>query len=355
MNRQLGKLGLLAFLLITFGLGLAMRWELLTGWLTGHGFSYAAVRHAHSHAGYYGVLVLPWLWALQREKCQIPNALIYAYAVIALATSLFFIPFGYNALTIALSTLVLAGWLSAAVFAFRHRTNPASWLAPTPWAIMIAAAIIPPIAVLDSRNPALSAALAHLFLGVLLLGVFVPTAFSLTRLRRRRSTMLYLVSACLAAGVFAFRDAFGLAAPALLAVYAWWVWDATKEARPHLRILWGALSLGLILEGFLPAFQTYAVRIAGIHFAILGPVLVSFAMALGIRTNRTLGTLYAASLGAMLASIAWGPLLFGASAMLWTAVASTSYVLAACAVVIRHWSQLDSPPRPVTDVLEFSD
>lgn len=300
-----------AFALGTVALGLALRWEFVTGALGAAGFNFAFLRHAHSHGGYYGVLLLPWMWAITRNA-RLPRGFFALYAAVAAVAALAFIPYGYNALTITLATAVWGAWAWAGVASLRARSAAGTWLAETPWAVFAASVLIPFVGATARTRPELSTALVHFFLGALLLAVFVPMALAFSRAPLLRPRWLLVVTALAAAGAAAFDTAPG--AGVAMAVFGVALARAAWPLPWPRRVLWLAAALGFAAAGVDARFRGQDARIAGMHFTILGPVLLSLAEGLGLRLRRGLEPVYAASVFAMAGSIVGSPLLFPAHA-----------------------------------------
>lgn len=318
------------FLAGTVLLGLILRWEYGTGWLSGLGFSFAHVRHAHSHAGYYGVLVLPSLWALRRRGLVVPLVILRGYVWSAALASILFAFMGYAWPTIVLSTLILGVWVFIAVRWWRAcGLSQGSWFDLVPWGVIAGGLIVPAIAVTARRDPALSVQLAHFFLALLLLGGFVPSAFGLLGVRRRIPLALAMAAVVGGAAAISFARFELWLFPALVALA--WVYLAAilGSAVPRfLKANW--LLLILFLPGAVFDFgDANNVRIAGIHFTVLGPVALTFLYAaIPVTARPGVGwlLLYHGSLGAMLASIIVAPMLVPAHATWWTAALSTVFV-----------------------------
>lgn len=309
-----------AFALGTVALGLALRWEFVTGTLGAAGFSFAFLRHAHSHGGYYGVLLLPWMWAIT-HGALLPRRFFTSYAAVAAVAAVAFIPFGYNALTITLATAVWVAWAWAGVACLRAGSARGGWLAETPWAVFAASVLIPAVGATARKHPELSASLVHFFLGALLLGVFVPMALAFSRAPKLRPPWLLVVTALGAAGAAAFDTLPG--AGAVLALFGLVLAAAARPLRGLRRGLWLAAAAGFVASGLDPRFRGAEARIAGMHLMILGPVLLALADGLGFKLRRGVEPAYAASVFAMAGSIAGSPLIWPAQAALVTAVVST--------------------------------
>jgi hypothetical protein len=319
------------FLAGTVTLGLLLRWEFVTGFLTELGFSFAHVRHSHSHAGYYGVLVLPSLWALRRRGLIVPQPLLLGYVGSAALASLLFAFMGYAWPTITLSTFILGVWIFIAVRWWRNcGISQNSWFDVVPWGVVCGGLVVPAIAVSASRNPELSLQLAHFFLALLLLGGFVPAAFGLFGVRRRIPLAGVIAAVVGGAAALAFRllDLYMLP---LLLFLAWVYITAVVGSKVPALLKLDWLLLVLFLPG--AAFDlgdANNLRIAGIHYTVLGPVALTFLYA-ALPESAYPGngwlTLYHATLGAMLLAIVAAPALIPGMAAMAVAGVSTLYVL----------------------------
>ena len=271
-----------AFLLLTVLLGLGLRWEFVTGWFSRQGIFFPDLRHAHSHAGYYGVLVLA-LWAAMRaEGLYIFHRWgLLLYGGLSAASVGLFAFHGYSPTTIVLSTLILGYWLVAAWMQIRSRTGAISWLDVAPWNMMVGATLVIPIALTASSEPAFSASLAHLFVTLLLLGVFVPAAWAALGIARRTSRMFFSIFALGASLFFAFPEESGFLGQVFVVGYAIAILNVGVRRRLGwiARVYWILFAVGVGAAVGWEPLMDYRTRIAAIHFVILGPVLTSFVNA----------------------------------------------------------------------------
>lgn len=255
---------------------------------------FAELRHAHSHLGYYGVL-FPLVWAAAAQRGPRPpgRALLAGYGLAVLAATLGFAAEGYGRPAIIASTVVLGVWLHTAVRALPELARPRSWWFPASPSVLVAALSIPAVALNLSRAPALAAELVRLFLVVLLFGLIVPAALAVRRAPAPPMPLWLLgtLGAGLSLGPWPEVPArLGMAMLGGLVLQAGLRLDAAAD----LRASWGLLGLGLLLlaSGLLP--NSHAVAIAGLHFAILGPVLLSLGRPLCPRGPRAWCWLYEA-------------------------------------------------------------
>lgn len=322
-----------AFLVMTVLLGLGLRWEFVTGWFSSQGIHFPDLRHAHSHAGYYGVLIVA-LWAGMRLEGLYVFARwgLWSYAAVSAAAVGIFLFQGYIAATIVLSTVVLGYWLLAAWLQIRSRTGATSWLDVAPWNLVIGAAMVVPIALMAGRNPLLSASLAHLFVTVLLLGVFIPASWAALGIARRTSVVFFTIFALGASLHVAFPEESGFLGLVFLGGYGIAVLNIAMRRRLGWvgRLYWLAFAIAIGATVLWEPLIDYRSRIAGIHFVILGPVLTSYVNAFWkVRTwsARLFTGCYHVLLIAMTLSI-FRPEWFGvANALELTAWLSTLFVV----------------------------
>lgn len=245
----------------------------------------ANLRRAHSHLGYYGVLFpLAW-WAWQRAGQRTPGPrLTAAYAAATLAGTLGFADAGYALVAIATSTFVLGVWLHGAwglrgtlrgALSRRHT----SWWAPAIPAIVLSAIAIPGVAATLRRAPMLSADLVQGFLTLLLFGVAMPAALSRAGAPApdSRAWTLGVVGAALLLGPWP-----GLVAGALTMLLAWQIVYAAWRLRGawDLRALWALTGMALPPLALGIVAESHGLAVAGLHFVVLGPVLLQLAPAL---------------------------------------------------------------------------
>ena len=126
-------------------LGVALRLDLASGAVTALGLDFADVRHAHSHLGFYGFLTLAWWLVLrEREALSWPRWLVPGHLAVVFVATALFARAGYDATTIALSTVVALSWLYVAVRSRRVK----GWLSLAPWGVLAGTLLIPAIAVM---------------------------------------------------------------------------------------------------------------------------------------------------------------------------------------------------------------
>lgn len=321
------------FLVATVLLGLAMRWDMVTGWMTSWGLLFPNARHAHSHAGFYGVLTLGWWAVCQQSSMPVMGRTGVAVHVAASSlASLLFAVMGYRVPTIVLSTVVASCWVLAAVRILQQPKQPQRWMSCVPWGVFLGVMLVPPIAVTASKHPLLSRQLAHLFIATMLLSVFVPVCWDALRVPRRLPVGAYLVSAVLGALGLVMEEHLGpasLAGPVLLGVTMFGVLWPSRGMPPWLRLGWLLVPVMLLAFPWVAGAGGDALRLGGVHALVLGPVLLSLVHVLAPgRVPAWLPVLYVVSLGAMLLAIVL-PAWVAAAADPWiVAVASSAFVAA---------------------------
>lgn len=265
------------------------------------------LRHAHAHAGYFG-LVFPLCWlAWQRlDVTALPRraAILYLSATTFVCVGFAFM--GYRFPTIAASTVLGVLWVMSA---WRGRTlwGRAPWLGAGPVAIVLATLCIPPIGVLTPRDPALGSAVAHSFLAILLFGLAVPTALS--RLRAPAMPVwLWGPAALLGAGFVGVlpHPVTGLGLAVHGAVVAVATARASGDVIARVGFVIFAVSLVVVGVGVVPWLQP--VSIAGVHVGLLGVVLLTLAPPPST-LERALMLGLALAMGAAVVAGLWWPLL----------------------------------------------
>ena len=337
-------LGAVVFFVVTVCLGLLMRVDMATGVLTRAGWSLANLRHAHSHAGYYGVLTLAW-WTVERQSGRaVSRQLVLLYAASALLAVVGFAWFGYRSVTIVLSTVVAAGWLWVGMARLRARRGR-EWLDAAPYGLVLSVLLVPAVAVTAKHDPSLSRDLAHVFVGVVSFTMMVPAAWQHLGMARTLPLTAYVPVAVAAA--FAVVFATQASTAALVATVAYAVLVSATVMRASLD--WPAQSLWLVHAGSMafaaaPFLPGAPARIAGLHFLILGPLLASFFAPL---VSPLIRRLYAVALGFMLMSIVVPEHLAPESPARVTAAASTLFVAVAlvAAAQVAAARLFRQPPR----------
>ncbi|HRN52706.1 MAG TPA: hypothetical protein PK788_04375 [Gemmatimonadaceae bacterium] len=300
-----------AGLLATLAFGVWIRWRLagvpIHSALEQVPFAFA--RHAHSHLGYYALLV-PLAWYAWRARghrgLKSTEALVYGIATV-LAT-IGFLRSGYGALAIAGSTVVAVLWIVAAWRVARtvDARGPLALVFP---GTLLSLAWIPVIAISLRRNPALSAAAVQTFLAALMFTVVAPSALSLRGIARHWPPLLVGLlglGAAMALGVWP-----SVPARLLLAGYAvWWLAALRSQGAiaafpARLALPWAAAGIGLLAmsSGLVP--YGHDIGIAAVHYLALGPLLAMFLDArLGPRVAPWAWWLYQALVATFAGSIA---------------------------------------------------
>lgn len=329
------SLGALAFFVTTLALGLLMRWDLAIGTFESYGLGFANLRHAHSHAGYYGVLTLGWWLVAERGGAAISVRWQWLYVVSAFIATTAFAFLGYQPFTIALSTLIAGLWLFAGATQWRRRSR-AAWLDTAPFGLAFSVALVPVIAIMAKRDFTFSRDLAHVFIASVLFTVFVPAAWQASGVARRVSLEVYVPFALGAAARLVLGDQTGVigaaAAIGFALVVAWVIVTEPLSAAEWL--LWLSLPTAVVLGSVVPAFRGYNWRIGGLHFLILGPVMFGL---FGTKAGAVLRTTYVTSLLAMVTAIIAPQRFIPDNPALATAIASSVFVLIALYAAAAAW------------------
>lgn len=356
------SLALTAFLFGTVLTGLAFRSRLagFGGWPIDRLDLY----RAHTHLAYYGVLFPLAAIASKAAGWWVPSTRMFA--LYAAATALGFAGFlreGYGPLAIATSTVVLAFWIA---FAVKNRVFPIGirdrWMRAAPLSVLISAALIPAVAVLARRDPAASAQTAKVFLALLMFGVFVPA------IRDRGSSFAPPAWAWFPASVLSALHAAGWSAAGAgpVALGALLLRSLARETRAEggvradrggreLSALWAIFALSMILTGLGVLPSSRFLSIAGLHYLILGPLLLEFLRRhADLRISGRVRAPYLATLAVMCAAILL-PVPFPSRMLLWQRAAAASgavlifllalMVLRPMTVVIRTSLASPSPRR----------
>jgi hypothetical protein len=224
---------------------------------------------------------------------------------------------GYVWSTIALSTVVAGSWLYVA---WRSR-RVKGWLSLAPWGVLAGTLLVPAIAVMAKRDFGLSRQLAHVFVALMVLWVFVPMALSTLRVPVV-SRWAWLVTTAIGSTYLVFSGAgseagwpwplglFLSLAGALLLISLWRArTDVLAWPRP-LAFVWLAMALGLVVLGLVPPLQLEATRLAALHFTVLGPVTLTLWDRLAPEHSRQspLVEVYLLALLVMVSAMVLGPL-----------------------------------------------
>lgn len=259
-------------LLGTLALGLSLRWALAGAALPWGQFG--PLRSAHTHLGYYGVL-FPLIWAAwARVGAPAPGPrLVAAYGLAVGVATWGFAREGYALTSIVASTAVLAAWVWTATPLWA-RLLRRDWLAAAAPCVWASALAIPGVAVLSARGDARAPELVQAFLTWLLLGVAAPAA--LASLRAPAPPGPALTLAALGAGL-AIGPAPHPLSQLALALLGGIFLLAARRLEPLLAVAWAGLGGALFLMGAGLLVETHGLAVAGLHYAVLGPVLLSLA------------------------------------------------------------------------------
>lgn len=331
-----------AGLLATLLFGVWIRWRLagvpiLTS-LEQIPFSFA--RHAHSHLGYYALLIpLAWsAWAARgHRKFSLAESTVYGVAT-ALAT-VGFLRAGYGVLAIVGSTVVALQWMLAA---WRMtRAAPVGDLLRLMFpGTLLSLAWVPVIAISLRRDPALSAAAVQTFLAALMFTVVVPSALVARGVVRHGPPML--VAALGLGGAVALGVSNSWPARLLLAGYALW-WLSALRPRAggmpasipadgsfplRLSMPWAAAGLGLLAMSSGLAPVAHDIGIAAVHYLVLGPLVPMFVDGhMRPRLRARAWTIYQAMVAVFSACIALRAFVPAAWPTQWAAIVGTLVLL----------------------------
>ncbi len=320
-------------LVATVAVGAWLRWWLAGVPLPVH--DYGAIRHLHTHLGYYAVL-FPLMW-LGWAGLGVPTPgrrLLLAYVAVVLLSAAGFAHRGYGPAAIAGSTGVLGIWLVSAWRARGLIRPKAGWLATVPLGIVLGAGIVPQVAIHAGTPQAAEA--VRSFLGMLLLVSLVPTALARGRAWPFPGLGWFVVAvvAALSLGVLTVPAArAGLLVVGLLVGFA----GLSARVPVDVRAAWAVAGAGLAATGAGLLELDGPVAVAGTHFLILGPVLLTL-WPTRLAPAWRLGLLGA--LGLMCAGILGGGILGGQTAATLTAVSGTVLALGWGALAVRNlWSR----------------
>lgn len=333
MRSKVYHISAVVFFAITVALGLILRWQ-FAGYVV-PGLGDVELRRVHSHIGFYGLL-FPLAWIhMKYLGAWVPGRRCLALYILMCLISLIAFPLqGYGPISIFSSTVVLGIWL---LFALKNLRTRETWMKPIAPSIFISAFMIVGVAVLSKNQPELSLRMARGFLSLLLFGVFIPVAL---RTMSCRSSQPYL---WLAASVMTSFYLTGVVESQVLAAgplyigvdLACSVWG---NPRRHLSLLWLAFGLSLVLTVVSVLPHNHSFGIAGVHFLILGPLLMTYANELlDLERQLILTGIYKLGLGGMLLGIVLHqPLL--------TALGGS--VLTVSAFTVLAWRSKKSAPSP---------
>ena len=188
----------LVALLVTAGLGVALRF-VLAGNLT-LPWNFAHLRHAHSHAGVYALLFPLCFVAWKQMGVVTLGRMVYAFYFAASAVAVvIFIRSGYVFLSIAGSTIVGGIWLLAAYRARSILRGESGAFRVMPLALLGATLFVPPIAIATPREPEFAQGLGPHFFG---LSLFVGDgAYRVAPDRHRSSRRADICSECRSGGL----------------------------------------------------------------------------------------------------------------------------------------------------------
>lgn len=333
-----------AGLLATLAFGVWIRWRLagVPIHATLDQVPFAFARHAHSHLGYYALLV-PLAWHAWRARghrgLSSAEALVYGTATVL--STIGFLRAGYGLLAIIGSTVVALLWMLAAwrVARAAPRGDLLTLMFP---GTLLSLAWIPVIAVSLRRDPAFSAAAVQTFLAALMFTVVAPSALAARGIAGHGPPPVVGILGFGAAVALGVWD--GWPARLVFAAYAlWWLLALRAGRSPgvgdraamprRLALPWAAAGAGLLAmsTGLVP--DGHDIGIAAVHYLVLGPLLPMFLDArLGGRVPSWAWGAYQGLVAAVAASIAlrgvvpaaWpsqGAALLGTALLIWWALA----------------------------------
>lgn len=180
---------------------------------------------------------------------------------------------GYAGVSITASTVVGGVWLYQAYLARGAVAKERGALRLVPLVLLAATAMVPPIAVVTSRDPDLGQGLAHSFLALLFLLAMLPAA-----LRRIGAGPLdarvLLPSAVLAAAHLGAAPSLpGRVGLAVMAAQVGWTVGRSRVKVVYV-VAWGLFGLGGLALAAVPV-PSHNLAIGGVHYLLLGALFVS--------------------------------------------------------------------------------
>ncbi|MCP4499706.1 MAG: hypothetical protein GY822_07060 [Deltaproteobacteria bacterium] len=327
---------------------------------------FAYWRHAHSHLGYYGVLFPLLFYAWRRRGGKgISQRTMALYMASALLAFVGFARSGYALLSIVGSTVIGALWLVQSIRQrmffqmIRHRTS--SPLTTVPIALFIACCFVPPIALFTRRDPYFAGQLVHTFLGVLLITVAAPTVLSTLNMRRlpwHLSSWGSFSFGLMAALYFGVMPSAWLGLPVVALGVVWLAQllvsaecmgcvdefetegarnSAAQSGRSDVKVAFVLAALGMIAQGFMSVPMLPMRSIAGIHFLILGPLLMGLVRERWPTLPFALSWTWLLSVGVLSSSLWTATYAFAASWMMQLQALSAVAGIALMSLVIVAW------------------
>lgn len=321
----------LASVLFTVALGVLLRLAMVS--VVPLPGDFAHLRHAHSHAGYFGLLFpLVWIAWAQAGAPMISRALALVYAAATAVACIGFAMMGYRHVTIVASTLLGAVWVAAAFRARGLVRDRVAWIGVGPVFTVLACLWIAPIGIVTPKDPVLGARFAHSFLALLLFSVVLPAGLSRLGAPRLPAWLWspLALAASLDVGALPHR-VFGVALALYGVLLGWSGWRARTGLVERLAFVVFGVSSALF--GLRAVELSPPLAVAGTHFAILGPALLSLLPA----RTRADALLLGAAAATMAGVLALAPLL--AQPVLVQGLAALSGVLALVPVVRALWPE----------------
>ena len=257
--------GILWGVCISIFLGVLLRFQFAGIHFNLAGFD---IYRAHTHAGYYLVFMPFVLWAASAQKKRIRN-LYYALATLAL---FIFLIQGYSLFAKILSGLIFLFWVFE-IIKNRRVYLKNGWQQIAPFGLLSSLIFLILVMVLPRISEAWKAPqIAKGFLAMILLGVIIPFILGLKYNLKKQASFIYLTSAILySLFVIEVAPSFAAALASLFFIYSFFASIQNREEK----IIWLALALGLFIYSMNFLTSSYYIAIAGVHYAFLGPVLVS--------------------------------------------------------------------------------
>jgi hypothetical protein len=254
------------------GMGVALRW-ILAGL---PGANFAGLRSAHEHLAWYGLLV-PLAWrSVENLGLPMPSlSLRWAYTAAVFASILGFLHSGYNLVSIAGSTVVLAIWMRWALPGLRYLFQR-DWRGLPAVAVLASAIAIPLVAVWSGRGDPRASELVRSFLTFLLLGVGAPAALAAGNVPPPPGWVgaIVVLAAGASLGPFDLPLSTGFFGLSAILFGTLPIGSPLTAAEKVAWLVW-AWGFTFFTSGMLP--ESALLPLAGLHFLALGPILVRLA------------------------------------------------------------------------------
>jgi hypothetical protein len=295
----------LSCLFITLALGLVLR-LIYTGFHVPF-LTTLDLRRSHSHLGFYGVL-FPLIWSLLgRERLWVPRKKwAWAYVLAVAISVIGFAIEGYGISAHLASAVVLIFWITFAIKNFHSFPLKNNWLSLIPTSLFAATACVFLVGFFASQGKTqASTQLARSFLTLLSFGVVIPVAIG--KVCPSARFLKFWPAALIGMAVFVSE--------LLPPLYFFWgplilggiilinLFSSLSEAKIYsllrLKLYWFLVGLSLIVFSIGTIRNSHYGSVAGVHFLVLGPILMSFVSLKGKLTRFS----YDLSLAFMVISI----------------------------------------------------